>query len=93
MQNKSSEEGQRALHMVVKSLECMEKGGIHDHVGQVELNSISQSCASLFSAFWSSCVKKISLPKQKRKVFIIHRNTKTWQKLELSELVSKFLKS
>ncbi|KAK3738729.1 hypothetical protein QZH41_018106, partial [Actinostola sp. cb2023] len=35
MQKKSDDEGKRALHMCLKSLECMEKGGIHDHVGQI----------------------------------------------------------
>jgi len=30
-----TEDGKKALGMVVKTLEFMEKGGIHDHVGQV----------------------------------------------------------
>lgn len=30
-----SDEGKKALNMVIKTLEFMEKGGIHDHVGQV----------------------------------------------------------
>ncbi|EDO35488.1 predicted protein [Nematostella vectensis] len=29
-----TEEGERALHICLKTLECMGKGGIHDHVGQ-----------------------------------------------------------
>lgn len=29
-----SDEGKKALNMVIKTLEFMEKGGIHDHVGQ-----------------------------------------------------------
>lgn len=30
-----SDDGKKALNMVIKTLEFMEKGGIHDHVGQV----------------------------------------------------------
>jgi len=30
-----SEDGKKALDMVIKTLDFMEKGGIHDHVGQV----------------------------------------------------------
>ena len=32
-----SEDGKKALGMVLKTLEFMDKGGIHDHVGQVSL--------------------------------------------------------
>ena len=32
-----SDEGKKALNMVLKTLEFMEKGGIHDHVGQVRI--------------------------------------------------------
>ena len=44
MQKKSDDEGKRALHMCLKSLECMEKGGIHDHVGQVSCASSDTVC-------------------------------------------------
>ena len=32
-----SDDGKKALGMVVKTLEFMENGGIHDHVGQVRI--------------------------------------------------------
>ena len=31
-----TEEGKDALNMVLKTLDFMEKGGIHDHIGQVK---------------------------------------------------------
>ena len=38
-QKKPDEDGKRALHMCLRSLECIDKGGIHDHVGQVSYHS------------------------------------------------------
>ena len=32
-----TEDGKKALDMVLKTLEFMDKGGIHDHVGQVSI--------------------------------------------------------
>ena len=32
---KQTEDGTKSLAMCTKTLECMEKGGMHDHVGQV----------------------------------------------------------
>jgi len=38
-----TEDGKKALGMVVKTLEFMEKGGIHDHVGQVSIEKLLPS--------------------------------------------------
>lgn len=35
-----TEDGKKALGMVLKTLEFMEKGGIHDHVGQVRIEKL-----------------------------------------------------
>lgn len=42
-----TEDGKKALSMVTKTLEFMEKGGIHDHIGQVRIDK----CCKSFSVY------------------------------------------
>ena len=51
-----TEDGKKALSMVTKTLEFMEKGGIHDHIGQVRIDKYGKSF--LVYKAWSNSHRK-----------------------------------